>query len=139
MVAPAPDSGLKNEPDYSILKRRIQDAGLLDKNPGYYALSITTNLVVWFFCLILVFTVGAVWAVDWNNERRTVVNLQGEIGHRLDDRWRLFVQPGAGVVGRDTPLGLDWSVQAGVRWMFSGSLFAERLLESLPLGEPPKD
>ena len=28
-------------------------------------------------------TIGAVWAVDWNNERRTVVNLQGEIGHRL--------------------------------------------------------
>ncbi len=78
-------------------------------------------------------TAGAVWAVDWNNERRTVVNLQGEIGHRLDDRWRLFVQPGAGVVGRDTPLGLDWSVQAGVRWMFSGSLFPERLFESLPV------
>ncbi|MEO8339225.1 MAG: hypothetical protein ABI604_05815, partial [Nitrospirota bacterium] len=78
-------------------------------------------------------TVGAVWAVDWNNERRTVVNLQGEIGHRLDDRWRLFVQPGAGVVGRDTPLGLDWTVQAGVRWMFSGSLFPERLIESLPV------
>lgn len=84
-------------------------------------------------------TVGAVWAVDWNNNNKTVLNLQGEIGHRLDDRWRLFVQPGAGVVGRDTPLGLDWSVQAGVRWMFSGSLFPERLFESLPVEGAPRD
>jgi hypothetical protein len=76
--------------------------------------------------------------VDWNNERKTVVNLQGEIGHRLDDRWRLFVQPGVGLVGKDTPLGLDWTVQVGVRWMFSGSLFAERLLEALPV-EPSKN
>ena len=71
--------------------------------------------------------------MDWNNNNRTVFNLQGEIGHRLDDRWRIFAQPGVGLVGRDTPLGLDWTVQVGVRWMFSGSLFAERLLEELPI------
>lgn len=81
--------------------------------------------------------VGGVWAMDWNNNR-TVFNLQGEIGHRLDDRWRLFVQPGVGLVGRDTPLGLDWTVQAGVRWMFSGSLFPERLIEDLPVEGPPQ-
>jgi len=78
-------------------------------------------------------TVGGVWAIDWNNNNRTVFNLQGEIGHRLDDHWRLFVQPGVGLAGRDTPLGLDWTVQAGVRWMFSGSLFPEKLVETLPV------
>lgn len=82
--------------------------------------------------------VGGVWAMDWNNNNRTVFNLQGEIGHRLDDRWRLFAQPGAGLVGRDTPLGLDWTVQVGVRWMFSGSLFPERLFEALPVEGLPK-
>jgi len=56
------DPAVKNEPDYTILKRRIQDAGLLEKRPAYYVLSITTNVVVWTFCLVLVFTVGAIWA-----------------------------------------------------------------------------
>ena len=34
--------------DYAVLKRRIQEAGLLEKRPGFYAFSITTNLVVFF-------------------------------------------------------------------------------------------
>ena len=49
------DSGtaaVKNEREYTILKRRIQDAGLLEKRPAYYALSITTNTVVLAFCLV---------------------------------------------------------------------------------------
>ena len=56
------ETGIKNERDYAVLKRRIQDAGLLDKRPGYYALSITTNLVLWTVCLVVLFTVGSVWA-----------------------------------------------------------------------------
>ena len=76
---------------------------------------------------------GNVWAMDWANNRKTVLNLQGEIGHRLDDHWRLFIQPGVGLAGKDTPLGLDWTVQAGVRWMFSGSLLAKPLLDALPI------
>jgi len=57
-----PDPAVKNEPDYTTLKRRIQDAGLLEKKPAYYVLSITTNLVVWTLFLVLIFTVGAIWA-----------------------------------------------------------------------------
>src|SRR5260370_18550289 len=53
---------LKNEPEYAILKRRIQDAGLLKKRPAYYALSITTNSVLLILCLVALFTVGSVWA-----------------------------------------------------------------------------
>src|SRR5258708_24386929 len=45
-----------NELDYRVLKRRIQDAGLLEKRPAYYALSITTNLVLWTFCLVVLLT-----------------------------------------------------------------------------------
>src|SRR6266849_456826 len=43
---------LKNEPEYAILKRRIQDAGLLKKRPADYALSITTNSVLLILCLV---------------------------------------------------------------------------------------
>src|SRR5258708_25135934 len=53
---------LKNEPEYAILKRRIQDAGLLKKRPAYYALSITTNSVLLILCLVALFTVRSVWA-----------------------------------------------------------------------------
>ncbi|HYM97296.1 MAG TPA: hypothetical protein VET26_08345, partial [Candidatus Sulfotelmatobacter sp.] len=48
--------------DYAVLKRRIQAAGLLDKRPEYYFLSITTNLVLFSGCLILLFTLKPVWA-----------------------------------------------------------------------------
>ena len=74
----------------------------------------------------------AQWNLDWNNRGKTTLNLQGEIGHRFDDHWNLFVTPGVGVMGRDTFLGLDWTVQIGVRWVYRTPIFGERLFESLP-------
>ena len=74
----------------------------------------------------------AQWDLDWNNRRKTTLNLQGEIGHRFDEHWNVFVTPGLGVVGRDTFLGLDWTVQIGVRWVFRTPLLPERLFKSLP-------
>ena len=59
---------------------------------------------------------------DWAHERKTTMNLQGEVGHRLSKHWALFVQGGGGVLGRDSFLGLDWFVQAGVRWVFKTPL-----------------
>jgi hypothetical protein len=75
---------------------------------------------------------GLQWNMDWNRTRKTTMNLQGEIGHRLDRHWNVFAGVGAGVVGRDTFLGLDWSAQIGVRWMIPGTLFQERVFEGLP-------
>lgn len=74
----------------------------------------------------------ATWDLDWNNRRKTTMNLQGEIGHRFDDHWNVFAGPGVGVMGRNTFLGLDWTVQAGVRWVFMTPLFSERVLEQYP-------
>ena len=74
----------------------------------------------------------AQWNLDWNNRRKTTLNLQGEIGHRFGEHWNVFVTPGLGVVGRDTFLGLDWTVQIGVRWVFRTPLLPERLFKSLP-------
>ena len=60
------------------------------------------------------------------------MNLQGEIGHRFDEHWNVYVEPGVGVMGRSTFLGLDWMVQAGVRWLFRTALITERLFKGLP-------
>jgi len=65
------------------------------------------------------------WSTDWNNRRRPTLNLVGQLGYRFDDHWNLFVGGGGGVVGQDTFLGLDWNVQAGVRWVFDTPLISE--------------
>jgi len=74
----------------------------------------------------------ATWDLDWDGRRKTTLNLQGEIGHRFDDHWNVYAGPGVGVMGRHTFLGLDWTVQAGVRWVFKTPLIPERVFQSLP-------
>ena len=71
--------------------------------------------------------------VDWNNNNKTTMNLLGEVGHRLDKHLNVFAGPGVGVVGKDTSFGLDWTVLAGVRWVFQTPLFSEKLVEELPI------
>jgi hypothetical protein len=71
--------------------------------------------------------------VDWNNNQKTTMNLLGEVGHRFDNHWNVFVGSGAGVAGKDAPFGIDWQVLAGVRWVFQTPLFSEKLVEELPI------
>jgi hypothetical protein len=78
-------------------------------------------------------TASLEWDMNWNGNRKTTMNLLGEVGTRLDQHWNLFVSYGAGVVGRDTFLGLDWTAQAGVRWVFQTPFFGERIVEQLPI------
>jgi len=73
------------------------------------------------------------WDVDWTNKGMTAMNLLGEVGHRFDKHWNVFAGPGVGVVGKESPFGLDWTVQAGVRWVFQTPLFSEKLVEELPI------
>jgi hypothetical protein len=82
-------------------------------------------------------TASMEWDMNWNGNRKTTMNLLGEVGHRFDKHWNLFASYGAGVAGRDTFLGLDWTVQAGVRWVFMTPFFQERVLEQLPVSPPP--
>lgn len=72
------------------------------------------------------------WDMDWNNNRKTTMNLLGEVGHNFDNRWNVFANAGLGVIGRETFLGLDYTVQAGVRWVYQTPLFPERLVEQFP-------
>jgi fatty acid desaturase len=114
------DSGtaaVKNEREYTILKRRIQDAGLLEKRPAYYALSITTNSVVLVFCLVALFTVGSIWGQALAAVGLAIVS--GQLGFQLHDSghrqmfasgWKnAFV----GLVTADVLLGMSygWWVQ----------------------------
>ena len=72
------------------------------------------------------------WDMDWNNNRKTTMNLLWEVGHNFDNHWNVFAGPGIGVVGRDTSFGVDWTVQAGVRSVFRTPLIPQRVFESLP-------
>ena len=71
--------------------------------------------------------------VDWNNNNKTTMNLLGEVGHRFDNHWNVYVGSGAGVAGKDASFGIDWQVLAGVRWVFQTPLFSEKLVEDLPI------
>jgi hypothetical protein len=71
--------------------------------------------------------------VDWNNNNKTTMNLLGEVGHRFDNHWNVFVGSGAGVAGKESTFGIDWQVLAGVRWVFQTPLFSEKLVEELPI------
>jgi len=75
---------------------------------------------------------GMNWDLNWEQQRRTSMELQGQVGYRFDNHWNVFAGPTVGVMGRNTILGLDWGVQAGVRWVFRTPLIPERVFESLP-------
>jgi fatty acid desaturase len=105
--APAP-----NQRDYAILKRRIQEAGLLRKRPAYYFLSITTNMVLLAGCLLLLFTVKQVWAQALLAAALAVVS--GQLGYQLHDSGhkQMFAAAGknalVGLITADLLLGMSY-------------------------------
>jgi fatty acid desaturase len=121
LLATAPDSSgpisAKNEPDYAVLKRLIQDAGLLDKRPAYYALSITTNLALWIICLVVLFTIGSVWIQALAAAALGIIS--GQLGFQLHDSGhrQMFASPGknalVGLITANLMLGMSygWWVQ----------------------------
>ena len=78
-------------------------------------------------------SVQGTWNNDWNTHRPTASNVVGQIGYRFDNHWNVFAGPGVGITGDNTPLGLDWTVQAGIRWVFKTPLIPERVFPSLPV------
>jgi len=77
-------------------------------------------------------TAALTWNMDWNNKQKTTMNLLGQVGHKFGEHWNVFAGPGVGVIGRDTFLGLDWTVQVGVRWVFSTPLLPQGLFNEAP-------
>ncbi|HEY1421336.1 MAG TPA: fatty acid desaturase, partial [Candidatus Dormibacteraeota bacterium] len=112
-VSPLPGEALNsNQRDYAVLKRRIQAAGLLDKRPDYYFLSIATNLILFFGMLILLFTVKPIWA-----QALAAIGLalaSGQLGYQLHDSGhkQMFAAPWknalVGLVTADFLLGMSY-------------------------------
>jgi len=73
--------------------------------------------------------VQGTWATNWKNHHKTSLNLVGQIGYKINRHWGLFAGAGGGVVDKDEVLSLDWTVQAGVRWVFPGSIFSKAVFE----------
>jgi len=77
-------------------------------------------------------SVGGTWNSDWNVHRKTASYVVGQVGYRFG-HWNVFAGPGVGITGDNTPLGVDWTVQAGIRWLFKTPLIPERLFKQLPM------
>ena len=73
------------------------------------------------------------WATNWENNRKSSLNLVGQIGYQVTNHWGLFAGAGGGVVDKDAYLSLKWTVQAGVRWIFRTPIIPEKLLR-MPFG-----
>jgi hypothetical protein len=73
--------------------------------------------------------VQGTWATNWKNHHKTSLNLVGQLGYQMNRHWGLFAGAGGGVVDKDELLSLDWTVQAGVRWFFPGSIFSRAMFE----------
>ena len=110
--APDDEAPVLNQRDYAVLKRRIQDAGLLEKRPEYYFLSITTNLVLFAGCLIVLFSVRAIWAQALAAAALGIVS--GQLGYQLHDSGhkQMFKSAGknalVGLVTADLMLGMSY-------------------------------
>jgi fatty acid desaturase len=110
--APPIETPAPNQHDYAVLKRRIQEAGLLRKRPAYYFLSITTNTLLLAGCLLLLFTVRQVWAQALLAAALAVVS--GQLGYQLHDSGhkQMFASAGknalVGLITADLLLGMSY-------------------------------
>jgi fatty acid desaturase len=82
-VSPPGEAVAVNQNDYAQLKRRISAAGLLDKKPGYYFLSIGTNLILLLGCLLVLFSVRVVWIQVLAAGGLGIMS--GQLGYQLHD------------------------------------------------------
>jgi fatty acid desaturase len=112
LTEPRAESPATAERDYAALKRRILDAGLMRKRPEYYFLSITTNLVLFVGCLVLLFSVKAVWMQALVAVGLGIVS--GQLGFQLHDSGhrQMFVSAGknalVGLITADLLLGMSY-------------------------------
>jgi fatty acid desaturase len=69
--------------DYALLKRRVRAAGLLEKQPWYYALCISANLGMLGICLLLLLVVRNPWLLALDAIALGLVTAQ--LGFQLHD------------------------------------------------------
>ena len=98
------DNAQELEPnEYAQLKRLVQDAGLLEKNPGHYAVKLAVNLGLLALCVAVLTSVDSFWIQMLNAAFLAFITVQlsflgHDLGHkqvfrssRNNDRLGLFV------------------------------------------------
>lgn len=63
-------------------------------------------------------TVQGVWLVNGEQNAKSSMTAEFEVGRNLQGQFGLFVRPGVGVWGRDLPGAYDWNLEVGVRYIF---------------------
>ena len=56
--------------------------------------------------------------VDWKGGDQVGMNFDVEIGTSFGSGMGMWIRPGIGVFGDEVPGVVDWSVEAGIRWVF---------------------
>jgi fatty acid desaturase len=77
------DSRARGTSDYVIVKRRIREAGLLEKQPWFYARSICANLILVAACLAVFALLRNPWLQAANAVALAIVS--GQLGFQLHD------------------------------------------------------
>ncbi len=103
-VAPSCDNPQKQEPnEYAQLKRLVKGAGLLEKNPGYYAVRMAVNMSLLALSVAVLISVDSVWIQMLNAAFLAFIITQlsffgHDLGHkqvfrssRSNDRVGLFI------------------------------------------------
>ena len=81
--------------DYVLLKRRVRDAGLLDRRPGFYVRSIVAKLALLAGCLAVFVLVRQPWALALDAVVLGVVF--GQLGFQLHDAGHRQMFPSGGL------------------------------------------
>lgn len=56
--------------------------------------------------------------MDWKRSAKAGAVLEGEVGRRFAQHWRVWARSGVGLWGQDVRGTYDWSAQFGIRYMF---------------------
>lgn len=62
---------------------------------------------------------NAVFQVNWEQNAKSSMTLEFEVGRSLVGRLGAYLRPGVGLWGQSQPGSYDWNIEVGVRYMFA--------------------
>ncbi len=63
-------------------------------------------------------TAQGVWQINWEQQAKSSMTFEVELGRNIVGRWGVYLRPGVGVWGRDVIGAYNWNVEIGTRYMF---------------------
>jgi hypothetical protein len=64
-------------------------------------------------------TVQGAWQVNWEQNAKSSMVFEVELGRNVVGRWGMYLRPGVGIWGNDVAGAYDWNVEVGTRYMFN--------------------